>query len=132
MKATISISRPQYGDDRKKIKITVRDPHARIRFLDLEIGLSEFAECITGLSERDCDISTRGLDKIGKIRETKDLIFEIPRASYHMTNTELESIAKSNTPDGWECSNYFGSKDSFFQKGDQHFAKTTINKWTKI
>ena len=36
-----------------------------------------------------------------------------------------------STPDGWECSTYFGSKKSFFQKDGKEYARTTASRWIK-
>ena len=65
-KGKITISRPQFGDGRKAISITVKDVDSRVRFLDIELPLGEFAECLTGLSEVTCNIETRGLKNVGK------------------------------------------------------------------
>jgi len=105
-KAKLTISRPMYGDGRKVISIKVKDSDAVIQFLSIEIGLNEFAECLTGLSEVECEMETRELHNVGKIRETDSIEFEIPGPQYSIGEGDLNEIAKANTPEGWECSLY--------------------------
>ena len=130
-KAALTISRPSYGDDRKKISIQVRDINARIQFLELEIDLDKFTECLTGLSEVESDMEFRGLENVGKSKETMKIEFEIPDASYITGKDKVKEIAVLNTPEGWTCSSYFSSQNSFFQKDDKYFARTTASRWVE-
>ena len=123
----LTISRPTYGNEKRKISISVKDVNSRIRFLSVEIDLDKFSECLTGLSEVDCTIETRGLDKVGKELETRSFEFEIPQGS---NRVELaKKIASLVSPDGWAPDLYFGSKKSFFTDDGVQYARTTLRRW---
>jgi hypothetical protein len=128
-KAQLTISRPNYSDGKNKIKISVRDTEAVINFMDIEIDLDKFTECLTGLSLVDCDMEVRGLENVGKKRESMDIVFELPKEKWHVSKEEAAELAKKATPEGWVCSTYFGSQDSFFKKDDKYYGKTTANRW---
>lgn len=127
-KAQLTITRPTYGDGRKKIKISVRDIDARFEFLELEIDLASFTECLTGLSHVNCDMKVKGLENVGKKRESKTIEFEMSENN-HRSKEEAIRLSKEVTPDGWICSGYFGSKDSFFRINGKPYARTTISRW---
>jgi hypothetical protein len=129
-KAELSISRPSYGDGRKKISILVNDSEARIEFLEIEIDLEAFSECITGLGHCDCEMEVRGLQNVGKKIENMPIVFEVPKElRYSRNKYKIQTLAEKATPDGWHCSTYFGSQNSFFSKDDKDFARTTASRW---
>lgn len=132
MKGKLTISRPQYSDGRKLISIQVRDEDSVTRFLTLDIGYAEFAEAITGLSEMDCELSVRNLERVGKTRVSKDITFPCKKDNgYSGYPSKAEAIeqAKAYTPEGWECDNYFGSQTSFFENDGVTYARTSIKRW---
>ena len=129
-KAKLNISRPSYGDDRRKIAISVIDTDAGIEFLELEIDLADFAECVTGLSHVECEMEFRGLENLGKVSEKEKIEFKVSDSYiYKDRNKEAIEKAKLSTPPGWEASEYYGSQNSFFTKGDEMWARTTITRW---
>ena len=134
-KAQLSITRPQ-GFGPKKVKITVRDTDAVVEFLEVEIDLDKFTECLTGLSGVDCDMEFRRLEVVGKVREHKELTFKMPDSAGFYDKDGARAEAPKPTPDGWEFSDYFGSQDSFFsketQEGDRgEWARTSIMRWVE-
>ena len=130
-KAKLSISRPSYGDDRKKIKISIEDSDAIITFLDIEIDLADFAKCITGLGMVDCDMEVRGLENVGKKRESMPIVFEMPSVGWGMKRGTAVELSQKAAPEGWTCSTYFGSQDSFFTKDGRDYARTTAYRWVE-
>lgn len=133
LKGKLCINRPSYGDGRKLINIKVMDECSRERFLDIEIGYSEFAQVITGMSEVDCSFITRGLDRIGKVKETRNLTFVMPEAlNYSNRKDTASKLAIENTPAGWEPSLYFESKGSFVSgEGGVEWANTSMSRWVE-
>ena len=132
-KAALTISRPNYGDGRKKISITVKDREAVTEFLEIEIDLAAFTECITGLSSIDCDMVVKNLDKVGKVREQDKIKFKMPDNQFHNKDVAREEAAK-HTPEGWEFSGHFGPQNSFFtvqtDEGEREdWATTSIMRW---
>lgn len=130
-KGSLTISRPSYGGDKKKILIQVRDVDAGIRFLDIEIDYADFAACLTGLSEQSCEFEARGLQNVGKRVERDKIEFEVYNPYYKKDDPELIALAKVATPEGWTCSTYFGSQDSFIKKDDKYYARTSISRWVE-
>jgi len=130
-KAKLTISRPSYGDGRKKITIRVEDDDAVIRFLDIEMDLADFAECITGLSYVNCEMEVRGLENVGKKRESMPIIFEMTAVDYDVKVDTAIKLAEEAAPEGWVCSSYFGSQDSFFYKDGKYYGRTTAYRWVE-
>jgi hypothetical protein len=128
-KAELSISRPSYGDGRRKIAISVTDEDARIKFLEIEIDLDNFAECLTGLSNVQCDMEVRGLHNVGKVIEKDTLEFRLREDSWYNQEERAKEEVDTHVPEGWVASKYFGSKTSFFSKGDERWARTSISRW---
>ena len=129
IKTKLTISRPVYGCGKEKISIQVRDVDAHIRFLDIEIDLDKFTKCITGLSEIECTATLRGIENVGKKRETMAIEVEIPKNIYTNRKETAYVLAKKCTPKGWQCSKFFGSQSSFFEREGKSYAKTTATRW---
>ena len=131
MKGELTISRPSFGDGRKKITISIKDSDSRNTFVELEIDYDKFAACLTGLSYQEVDFDVRGLDLIGKTKETKTFIFKIPRANYMMDKQEVIDIGEGEIPEGWRMSKYFNSQNSFFVEDDIYYARTSIYRYVE-
>lgn len=129
-KAKITISRPQYGDGTRKISITVKDTQARHRFLSIEIDYDSFAECLTGLSETECEMEVRNLERVGKTREIMNIEFKMPGSSYGNKGIARAEV-KKHLPEGWQSSDYFSSQNSFFKKDDVNYARTDAYRWVE-
>jgi hypothetical protein len=129
IKGSLTISRPTCGDGREYISIQVKDVTSRVRFLEVEISYAEFTACLTGLSETRCDLVVRGLQNVGKTKETDRIMFEMPKHNYNDTKEVAILEAQKNTPKGWECDTYFGSQGSFYQKNGRSWATTLIYRW---
>ena len=129
IKGKITVSRPSYGDGREKIEITIEDRNAVISFLEIHMNLDDFAKCITG-EYVDCEFEARGLDNVGKVRETKTIKFKIADDYIYSGRKPLAiEKAKKHTPDGWVASEYYGSQNSFFIKLNEQWATTSITRW---
>lgn len=128
-KAKLTISRPISSTGEKIIEISVYDDEACIEFLEIGISLGNFAECLTGLSRVECEMEFRGLQNVGKMRETRPLEFEIHGPRYQINKADVIDEAKKYTPDGWTASEYYGSQGSFFSRDGKHYARTKISRW---
>ena len=129
-KGKITISRPCSAREDEVVSIQIYDKDARIKFIEVEIGLANMMQAITGLGNVSCEFETRGLDCVGKVRESEPFIFEYKHEGNYndkAKNAHISAIAQA--PDGWTPSSYFGSKDSFFSKDGKDYARTTINRW---
>ncbi len=131
-KAKLTITRPICGDGRKVISIQVEDADAGIRFLELEVPLDNFSECLTGLSFVECDMKFRGLQNVGKKKERMPVTFQMPdHADYSNRKEVAKEIAQDQVPAGWLVSDYFDSQNSFFMKDGKEFARTNAVKWVE-
>ncbi|MBQ0339640.1 hypothetical protein J9236_00095 [Providencia rettgeri] len=111
MKGKLTISRPSYGDDREKINIVVKCDVSKLRFLSLEIDYADFAKCITGLSEVDCELEVSGLENVGKKRITEQRSVICPIKSYEK-RVLRDWLINNKQEDGYILDPYLGSQSS--------------------
>jgi hypothetical protein len=126
LKANLTISRPSSSraSDDPFIRIVVRDSSSRTQFLEIDVPLASFAEALTGLSEVECDMKVRDLDRVGLIKESKSVSFDLTAdylKKYGIHAFERKKIAylMEQDPDnlfqqenGWALSLYLGSQNS--------------------
>lgn len=65
--------------ERDVIHLHLIDASSGQRFLNVELGLEEYARVITGQAEVPCRFRLRGAEQVGKVREYK--VVEIPLSS---------------------------------------------------
>lgn len=130
MKGTLTISRPSYGDERKKISIQVKDSSSNVRFLDVEIDLDLFAAALTGLCDQECDIKVRKLDLVGKTVERSNIEFKLTECNFSNRKEVAKAECKLIVVDGWVLNDNFSSQNSFFQQGGNDWARARLIKWT--
>ena len=123
----LTISRVYGSQD--YVEITLRDCDAVIDFAKVRISVENFGEAVLGLSCMECEIITRGLQNVGKVRESKHIEFPIGKDNYMDRKKVASEIVKDYTPEGWTASTYFGSQNSFFTRGDVCWARTSITRW---
>ncbi len=131
IKTQLTIFRPQSGDGRKRILIRVEDRDSQISFLDIEIGLEDFAECLTGLSGVECEGIIRGLENVGKTKEREKFEFELPEHNYSNQKENAVKEGKRLTPEGWTLEECFSSQSSFCQKDGKTWARTDIFRYVE-
>lgn len=129
MKGTLTISRPSYGDDRKKISIEVKDSNSNVRFLDVEIDLDLFAAALTGLNDQKCDIKVKKLDLVGKTVERDNIEFKLPECNFSNRKEAAKVECNLIVVDGWVLNDNFSSQNSFFQKGGNDWARARLIRW---
>ena len=125
LKGNLTISRPNGGrsDENPCISIKVRDATSRIDFVTIEVPLANFAEALTGLSEVEARLTVRGLDNVGKVRESQPVTFVL--TDEYLAKHDLRSYDRAgikalleNDPEGrfheegWELSTYLGTQNS--------------------
>jgi hypothetical protein len=129
IKGSLTISRPTCGDGRKYVSIQVKDVGSRVRFLEVEIGYADFTACLMGLSETECSLLPRGLDNVGKTKQTDSIHFKMPPSTQHNDKGVACLEAAKNTPNGWRFESYFGSQGSFYRVDGESWATTLIYRW---
>jgi hypothetical protein len=130
-KAGLTISRPTCGNGDEYISIQIKDVDAKLKFVELHISYAKFTEALTGRSEVDCEIKVTDLHNVGRIKESKEFIFEMPKGSgmFYDNKDAAKDEALRLADKGWTPSLYFGSQNSFYQKFDKYYAKTTQSRW---
>lgn len=100
LKGHISISRPHGHDGPDYINIEIIDLLSGIQFVECHIELADFSEAITGMGHTSCTFIPRGLDGVGKTRETKVVRVFVP-SSERNPNIVRAAVAEHET-DGWK------------------------------
>ena len=117
-----------------KVELWVEDKDSHNQFLALEMSAEAFTAALGRLAARPAKAIVRGLDKIGMVQENKTWEFQVTDITYkgsfyHERLGLAESIAKQNCPEGWVADMGFNSQGSFFRKGEEEWARTTIRRW---
>jgi hypothetical protein len=100
MKGKITITRPSYSDSRRAISITMHDESSGTQFLDVEIGMAEFAEAITGMSRIPCEFQLFARN-VGKIHEHKAVSVFVPAQRHKTTPEIVRAAVAEHEVDGW-------------------------------
>lgn len=124
----IATCTPAHGDP--IIEIRVEDEDSHISFFSTKMSLRDFTLATMGHRSVPIEFEAVGLDKVGKIRETKELIFPVSKRGYNQKK-EAEAKCQNWADKGWTASGYFGSQNSFFDKGNKTYARTTQHRWVK-
>ena len=122
----LTINRPS-GSGEPYISIAVHDELSGVQFLDMQVGLANFAEAITGLGYVEAKGEVRGLQNVGKVREmenasvtlTRDEFNEITNGPYSEQKAKLSNYLEANHGrEGWHVNGYLGSQRSIAHTGD--------------
>lgn len=92
------------------ISITVEDKASGIGFVNVLITPEQFAMALTGLSSCECELELRGLQHVGKKRETKQLILHVSFdrfARKEDREVKLREAAAQYEVEGWMVNPYF-------------------------
>ena len=128
IEGSVTISKTYAGDD-QHMSIEVMDEASRKRFINVKVSIKDMMEALTGLCNVPATFHLSGTDVVGKKKETKVLVFEIP--DFH-SRDYAEEKAQSFADEGWTAKIYFGSQMSFFGKGDKYFASTSQFRYVEI
>jgi hypothetical protein len=117
LKGNITMSRPQRNDDVRRVVIGLKDQKSGIRFVEVSIDLENFTEALMGLAEVEVDFEVKGLEHIGKVKETEAATVIVPFESYD--KEKLRSWIEANAQrDSWYVRTYLGSQGSIRSTGD--------------
>lgn len=116
--------------------IEVRDRNANTTFLRIEIDPNQLSALLSKQGNVKCELDIRGLDSIGKNHEHETFEFILPKwfertYDYDLVDEQdklLMEYANRLLTDGWEADSYFGSRDSFFKKDGENWARVTIRR----
>lgn len=128
LKGEIQISRPSYGDGSEFIEIQITDESSRTRFVKLKMSYSDFTRAITGQSCIPITFDTSGLDVVGMVKETKDLVFPIPKYDSDWAKENCHKFAD----EGWIADTYFRSQKSLRGQDGNYTAHGTQYRYVKM
>ena len=101
MQGRITISRPA-GHDIDSITIEIEDTLSCVPFLSVQVGYANFTKALTGQGYIPCEFETRGLELIGKRRETKTVCIRVPDGPYETRDKRAHNAVKQCEKDGWK------------------------------
>jgi len=113
------------------VEIVVYDKDSRINFLDITMTHEQFINATMNrlgnsnvVGATLCDI-----DKVGKTMEIGTFEFEVGDKNTYREKEIARKLATQKCPDGWIPDLDFNSQNSFFNKDDKLWARTTIRRW---
>ncbi len=89
-------------------------------------------QMMSRLGRTKCSIEYGSLECVGKKMEMDHFEFPIPNVKYTEREKVAREIALRECPEGWIPDNYYGSKESFFRKDDQNYARVIIRRWVTL
>lgn len=94
------------GANCENISVVIRDGLSGCVIARAEIGMSAFAEALTGIARNNCEVIWTNIDRIGKTREVKTefVPIAIPSLGYDRRDEEADQQAKPFEVDGWKMS----------------------------
>lgn len=122
----LTISRIHGGDD--IFEISIECEKSLQRFVVAEITPHDLALAMSGLASIPVNLTTKGLDKVGKYRHIKTIEFEVGNDIHDRHESAMKEFVK-HRPDGWELWGRFGSQNSFFTKDGKTYTRATIVSW---
>lgn len=128
MKGKLTISK----DSRGTVTIVLEDAGSGIA-LEAQMPPREFADALFGLALRPCELSVVGGDvaNIGKRKELMRIAAPMPDHTFKNRDQIAFKACSAATPEGWECSDYFGSQNSFFVKNGVQHARASAVRWVE-
>ena len=128
LKGSLRISRPQYGDGRKQIEITVIDERAACQVIEVHVGLEAFTEALTGCSA-DCDFDFNNSGVVGMVYEHKTESVPIPDMLFREEDPRIFEALVPFEVDGWEGNRRdVTNHHRRSRKGKQEFACVTFTR----
>lgn len=103
---SIGLSTSRSNTAGEMVVIRVRDHKRRsgIQFLELHLTPEQFGRCLAGNQDVPCEFSLRWTDSIGKKRERKTELVEVPKGDYDDRERRAAAAIAPFEVDGWSGS----------------------------
>lgn len=116
------------------ICIHVRDEESSTEFVEIKCSPEDFANAVTGLHGSPCTLDIRGLEKLGKTMETKEVYLESPGDEWLFTKWDRlprkvkQDILDPLEVDGWKVEHYgsWGNMHKRFKDGYRAIARRWV------
>ncbi len=112
-------------------RIEIYDRESTICVARIELDVQQLAEMLSRRAMTPCDIRFGNLAVVGKKMKVKKFEFEMPEADWKDRKEVAYKTACKVCPEGWIPDDYFGSRDSFFDRDGKSFARVHIRQWTE-
>lgn len=104
--AELTISRIDSYNGKAEAHIAVKDSESRIVFVEIVMPMEDIAKALFGLANTQCTAEIKGLDKVGKRRETKQRKIVLPNSGVKrrglVTTEDFEQwVEKNCQKKGW-------------------------------
>ncbi len=111
--------------------IELHDKTSGLQFARIQLTPAQFSRALGRGAYTSCQIDVCGLQHLNKnmVIEKLEFPFDSSNVKWEKRQTEASKAVIPFIPEGWEADNYFGSKDSFFEKDGVKYARCTIRKW---
>ena len=118
LKGTLSINRINDGGD-GYIEISFKDTNSHIEFVKAKISFENFTKAITGQGMIPMEFEVRNLAEVGKIKESKELVFLV--SDFMGGRDEAENYCQEYADKGWTASGYYSSQNSIRKHDDKKY-----------
>lgn len=115
------------------LAVEIQDMDAGVTFVRAKLDREQTCKVMSRLAMTPCKMQVVGLDKVGTKQEYQKFEFslgmQIDLYDYRKQTQLARSEVVKQCPQGWEPDLSFSSRDSFFTKGQELWARTTIRRW---
>ncbi len=129
LKGRISITRVTGGDSDGYVSLVITDDNSRVQFVSLQMNFEDFGKLLLGQGHMPTEFEVRGLNRVGMIRETKDLVFQLK--GKNNSKAEAEATCHKYADAGWIASEHFSSQGSIRYEGNKTFAHGSQYRFVK-
>jgi len=110
---------------------------SNITFAEATLTPQQLSSALSRLSNTECEIDVKGLNKVNKTMEHKKFEFKLPDGVSKWNNTEKvelkdvcnTAMIEQGISDEWISDHYYNSQDTYFNKDGKPYARTTIRRW---
>ena len=120
------------------VTIQMEDSDATVTFLEVSLTPEQFTSLLAGAYKTKCEASVNRLDLLGKKHECKKFTFELPEKFNYEDRkgvNRLWLLAKdalhSEYMSEWIPDKYFGSQNTFENKGGKQNCNVIIRRWVE-
>ena len=117
--------------NRESTEIEIRDADACTLILTISMTPDQLSSALSRLGNTECnlEVNTNCFDRIGKKHEHGTHEFKLGYHKRGIKDDDIKKEAIKTCPKGWIPDLYFGGQNSFFSKGDEHWARCTIRRY---
>lgn len=133
LKGKISFTRPSRGGDVDQVvSIQIQDCASRINFLEIDVPLEQFALAVTGLSAQACDLTVRGLNRVGtkKVTESREALYT---GEHAYNKDKLRAwLIETKQEEGWTLDPYVAHQNAIYPVDGGMMVRYSVYKFVPL